>query len=174
MKPLQPRSSSAASSVAPQTATEPKHTQAGDGSRRIVVLVVDDDQGDCELISRAFDDCGAQVDLRFAPDGEAAIEYLANCRRGHQERPRLVLLDLNVPKMDGKATLRLIRDDPAFKALPVIVFTASEREADVLKCYQYGANSYFTKPTDLGGYRKVIRILESYWLRRAELPPDTL
>jgi two-component system response regulator len=162
---------SSSADARPATASAPAPVGVDD-SDRIVILVVDDDPGDCELIARAFEDCRAQVELRFAPDGEAALDYLVVGARARNEHPRLVLLDLDVPKIDGRATLRRIRQDDVLCALPVVVFTASESDVDILECYRCGANSYFTKPADIDGYRKVIRILESYWLRRAELPPD--
>ncbi len=117
------------------------------------------------------------MELRFAHDGEQAIDYLFRFRpyssRHHAPRPRLIVLDLNVPRMDGRQIIREIRQDPILRVIPIGVLTDSEDDADVLRAYERGANSYFTKPQSMDGYRKVIRMLDAYWLRRVALPPSS-
>lgn len=145
-------------------------------AERIVILVVEDDPADRNLIRRAFEDCQDEVELRFAHDGEQAIDYLFRFRpyssRHHAPRPRLIVLDLNVPRMDGKRIIHEIRQDPVLRVIPIVVLTGSEDDADVLRAYELGANSYFTKPSSMDGYRKVVRMLDAYWLRRVALPPS--
>jgi two-component system response regulator len=142
---------------------------------QIVVLVVEDDPEDRELIRRGFEECLSDIGLKFIKDGEEAHDYLFRFgryrERSESPRPRLILLDLYMPRMPGETLLRDVRNDPVLRTIPIVVFTGSEDESDVLRAYDLGANSYFTKPSTIDGYRKVIRILESYWLRRAELPP---
>ncbi len=86
-------------------------------------------------------------------------------------RPALILLDLEMPGLGGRETLAAIRRDLSLRTIPVIVFTGSGDDLDITRCYELGANSYFTKPNSMEGYRNIIRILETYWLRKAELPP---
>jgi CheY-like chemotaxis protein len=159
--------------VEPETQTETARDSST--AERIVILVVEDDPADRNLIRRAFEDCQDQVELRFAHDGEQAIDYLFRFRpyssRHHAPRPRLIVLDLNVPRMDGKRIIHEIRQDPVLRAIPIVVLTGSADDADVLRAYELGANSYFTKPGSMDGYRKVVRMLDAYWLRRVALPP---
>jgi two-component system response regulator len=156
--------------------TQPNPSRTATGAERIVILVVEDDPADRNLIRRAFEDCQDEVELRFAHDGEQAIDYLFRFRpyssRHHAPRPRLIVLDLNVPRMDGKRIIHEIRQDPVLRVIPIVVLTGSEDAADVLRAYELGANSYFTKPSSMDGYRKVVRMLDAYWLRRAALPPS--
>lgn len=139
-----------------------------------VVLVVEDDEGDRALVAAAFEECHAEVDLRFVEDGEAALDYLRRfgdwAGPADSPRPSLVLLDLNIPKVDGGQILFEVRDDPALRRIPIVVLAGSDDERDVRRAYDGGANSYFTKPASREGYRHVVRILEAYWLRGARLP----
>jgi CheY-like chemotaxis protein len=160
----------------PQNEPEPRQQRRIDSeeSRRQVILVVEDDAGDRELIGRAFEECVNDVELKFVEDGTDALCYLFLFRPYDAvmaPRPSLILLDLDIPKVRGERILKDIRDDSRLHTIPVVVFTGSENADDVHRAYALGANSYFTKPVGVDGYRKVMRILESYWLRRAELPP---
>ena len=168
-------------SIAPQPgravaeAPAPATTDGAPADGQVTVLVVEDDDADRELVRRAFEECSRGVKLRFARDGEEALDYLFRFGKfsSEPEPPQLalILLDLNVPKLDGRKLLQEIREDRALRRTPVVVLTASDSEHDVLRSYENGANSYFTKPDRLDGYRKVIRVIESYWLRQAVLPP---
>lgn len=164
------------SETRPDTLEQPRAT-VRDEDRRVVILIVEDDPADRNLIRRAFEDCPDEVELRFAHDGEQAIDYLFRFRpyssRHHAPRPRLIVLDLNVPRMDGRQIIREIRQDAVLRVIPIVVLTGSDSDEDVLQAYELGANSYFTKPQSMEGYRKVIRMLDTYWLRRVELPPAT-
>jgi CheY-like chemotaxis protein len=143
--------------------------------RRPVVLVVEDDPADTDFIRWAFDECRGQVDLRFAEDAEEALDYLLRTKgrseSGTRLRPSLVLLDLRLPRGGGHQLLRILRDDVVLRTVPVVVLAGSDSEADIARSYELGANSYFTKPDSMDGFRNVIRIIEAYWLRKAELPP---
>ncbi|MCA9752651.1 MAG: response regulator [Gemmatimonadetes bacterium] len=144
-----------------------------DGVTPPVILVVEDDLGDRILIERAFEECDNAVQLRFATTGDEAESYLFRFARERGSlRPALVLLDLNVPGVDGRELLREIRADAVLRPTPVVVFTGSDDTRDVYDAYDLGANSYVRKPDSAAGYRKVVRIFEAYWLRRAELPGD--
>jgi len=135
---------------------------------RPVVLVVEDDPDDRQFIEWAFRECEHAVDLRVEESGEDALELLTLGRP--RPRPAVILLDLTLPGRGGLATLRDLRRDLSLRTIPVIVFTGSDADQDITRCYELGANSYFTKPCTLEGYRNIIRILETYWLQRAELP----
>ncbi len=142
---------------------------------RPIVLVVEDDPDDRDFIAWAFTECESPVELRWAEDGEQALVALSACRATIEEprpnRPALILLDLEMPGLGGRETLAAIRRDLSLRTIPVIVFTGSGDGLDITRCYELGANSYFTKPNSMEGYRNIIRILETYWLRKAELPP---
>lgn len=149
--------------------------QPAEPDGRRLVLIVEDDPGDRRLIEKGFQDCTEDVDLRFANDGEEALERLMHFRRFpgiEEKRPDLVILDLGIPRLDGRRLLKEIRDDEVLKPLPVVVLTGSRNVGDIDECYRLGANTYLSKPDSVDGYRKIIRTIELYWLRRAELPPS--
>lgn len=139
-----------------------------------VVLLVDDDPGDQELTRRSLSHSSLKVDLRIVGDGEQAIEYLF--RRGEFEdaqtspRPDLVLLDLNMPKKNGREVLAEIQQDKELSRIPVVVLTTSQQEADILRSYDLGCNSYIQKPVDLDQFVDSVRKLGSYWLQVVTLP----
>lgn len=130
-----------------------------------LVLVVEDDPDDRDFIGWAFEEAGGPVSLQWAATGEDALDRLHLGPPG--SRPTLILLDLNLPGRGGLATLAAIRRDFSLRTIPVVVFTGSGRDADIKRCYELGANSYFTKPATMEGYRSIIRILETYWLKAA-------
>jgi two-component system, response regulator len=154
-------------------ATAPDLQRSAPSDRRVPILVLEDDPEDREVIRRAFEDCLSDVHLQFATNGNEAYDYLFGFHPyapPGTRRPSLILLDLDVPERRGENILEDVRADPLLHSIPVVVFTGSMNKADVLRCYELGANSYFTKPTTIEGYEKVVRTLESYWLRGAELP----
>lgn len=143
-------------------------------STRPVILLVEDSPADQELTRRAFLDTLFQVDLRVVNDGDEALDYLH--RRGayrsseSSPTPNLVLLDLNLPRMDGREVLSHMRQEDAFAGIPVVILTSSDDEREVRKGYELGCNSYVTKPTTFEGFVIMIRNLLDYWLDLVRLP----
>ncbi|GIX46362.1 MAG: two-component system response regulator [Candidatus Tectimicrobiota bacterium] len=144
------------------------------GSRRAVILLADDDPGDQELTRRALEESGASSELRIVTDGEETLDYLL--RRGKYRdaatapRPDLLLLDLNLPRLDGRQVLHHLRAHPLLRRLAVVVLTTSQREEDIVRSYELGANSYIPKPIDMEQFIRVIQVLEEYWFRIVALP----
>jgi CheY-like chemotaxis protein len=136
----------------------------------IVILLVEDDPGDVVLIRDAFDHNKVRNELRVASDGVYALEQL---RDPEQSLPDLVLLDLNLPRMDGRELLEKIREDPRLTRIPVVVLTTSEAEADILRSYELHANAYVTKPVDLNRFLKVVREIDNFFVTVVKLPPRT-
>lgn len=145
-----------------------------------VVLLVDDDAGDQELTRRALADGMYKVDLRITSDGEEALDYLY--RRGRFDdsalapAPDLILLDLNMPRVDGRQVLKSVKADPRLRSLPIVVLTTSQHETDVLQSYSLGCNSFVTKPVTVEGFVTALRELGSYWFELVTLcerAPDT-
>jgi len=141
----------------------------------ITILVADDDPDDCMLIEDAFLESRLRNDLRFVKDGIELLDYLRH--QGTYEnpssapRPGLILLDLNMPRMDGREALALIKADPALKQIPIVVLTTSKAEEDILRTYDTGVNSFITKPVTFEGLVDLVRVLTSYWVQIVELPP---
>ena len=142
--------------------------------RPLTVLLADDDPDDCLLIADAFKANRFPDCLVTVSDGEELMDYL-HCRgkygRGdHLPRPRLIILDLNMPRKDGREVLREVKRDPRFKRIPIVVFTTSGEREDVNLSYELGANSFLVKPVSFDGLREVIRVFGTYWFDLAELP----
>jgi CheY-like chemotaxis protein len=140
----------------------------------ITILMADDDPDDCLLVSKAFKSSRLNNDLRFVQDGEELMDYLYQRSKyketGLAPRPGLILLDLNMPRKDGREALKEIKGDIDLKEIPVVVLTTSKNEEDVLKSYGLGANSYITKPVTFEGLVEVIKSLGKYWFEIVELP----
>ena len=143
-------------------------TSAG---RAIEILLVEDDPGD-ELITReAFEHNKLKNNLHVAHDGEEGLNFL--CRRGQFEdapRPDLILLDLNLPKYDGRQLLEKIKSDPDLSRIPVVVLTTSSAEEDILRSYELHANAYVTKPVDLDQFISAVRQIDEFFLQVVRLP----
>jgi CheY-like chemotaxis protein len=143
-------------------------TSAG---RAIDILLIEDDPGD-ELITReAFEHNKLKNRLHVAHDGEEGLDYLY--RRGvHQDakRPDLILLDLNLPKYDGRQLLEQIKSDPGLSRIPVVVLTTSSAEEDILRSYQLHANAYVTKPVDLDQFMNAVRQIDEFFVQVVRLP----
>jgi CheY-like chemotaxis protein len=143
-------------------------------TRPIVILIADDDPDDREMIRDAFNENRLVNDLRFVEDGEALMDYLHH--RGKFEDlkdsplPGLILLDLNMPKKDGREALAEIKSDPALRRIPVVVLTTSKAEEDIYRTYNLGVNSFVTKPVTFDALVAVTRELGRYWLEIVELP----
>lgn len=139
------------------------------------ILLVEDDEADQELTRRALSRGKIANELHVVDDGEVALDYLY-CRgsysdRNRSPRPDLILLDLNLPRIDGREVLETIRADPDLRSLVVVVLTTSKQEEDILRSYKLGANSYITKPVDMEQFLRVVLTLEEYWMEVVVLPP---
>lgn len=143
-------------------------------NNHITILVADDDPDDRLLIDEAFEENRIANDLRFVEDGEELLNYLE--RTGKYEggidapRPGLILLDLNMPRMDGREALKRIKANPALATIPVVVLTTSKQEEDILRTYGLGVNSFITKPVTFEGLLRVAQIVTSYWIEIVQLP----
>lgn len=145
-----------------------------DVGRTARLLIVEDSPADQRAISRAFRKNASTTQLYFVDDGEKAIDFLKH--RGAYTnpevapRPDLILLDLNLPRLDGRQVLEIIKMDEGLRAIPVVVLTTSCAEEDIAKSYKLGVNSFITKPVEADVLIATIHLLESYWLRIVALP----
>jgi CheY-like chemotaxis protein len=139
--------------------------------RPIEILLVEDNMADARLVVEAFKDSHVLNSINHVLDGADAMDYLR--RQGSHAQagqPDLVLLDLNLPKKDGREVLEEIRKDPKLHRLPVIALTTSESEADILRCYELGANAYIVKPVDFDKFIAVVQSIGVFWLQIVTLP----
>jgi CheY-like chemotaxis protein len=135
------------------------------------VLLVEDEPADAHLVKVALRENRLLVDLHVAGDGVDALEFLRReNRHGDAPRPNLILLDLNLPRMDGREFLAVVKDDPELSDIPVVVLTSSDVERDVVASYQLCAAGYITKPMDLEQFSLAIRSLGDYWFALVRLP----
>jgi CheY-like chemotaxis protein len=140
----------------------------------IEVLLVEDNAGDIRLTLEAFKDAELPIRLSVARDGEEALAFLRQeGQYARAPRPNLVLLDLNMPKKDGREVLRDVKTDPEFKMIPVIVLTTSAAETDIAKSYDLHANCYIQKPAAYDEFLELIRRLETIWFGVVQLPSTT-
>ncbi len=142
--------------------------------RSILILMADDDADDRMLTKEALEESHLKNELRFVFDGEELLDYLHR-RRAYSPpasapRPGIILLDLNMPKKDGREALREIKADPALRQIPIVVLTTSKAEEDIFRTYDLGANSYITKPVTFEGLVGVMKSLRQYWFDIVELP----
>jgi chemotaxis family two-component system response regulator Rcp1 len=146
-------------------------TIIGGEGRPIRVLLVEDNPGDVRLTQEAFDNATRSIHMHVASDGVEAMAFLkreGTHARAH--RPDLILLDLNVPKMDGREVLARIKKDDNLKTIPTIILTTSESEADIVKSYQLHANCYLSKPVELDAFEALVKSINDFWLTRVKLP----
>jgi CheY-like chemotaxis protein len=144
-------------------------------TKSFTILMADDDPDDLNLIRDAFNENLFEGEILSVNDGEELLDYL-NIRGKFSDpslcpKPDLILLDLNMPRMDGREALAEIKADLKFKALPVVVLTTSSNEEDILRSYDLGANSYITKPMTYDALTKTVETLRVYWFKTARLPP---
>ena len=142
----------------------------------ITILICDDDEDDRMLTQQALEDAHISNELRFVEDGEELLDYLYQRgafagETGVAPRPGLILLDLNMPKMDGREALKIIKGDATLHDIPVVVLTTSGLEEDIVRSYQLGVNSFITKPVTFSGLVEAMNVLGRYWLEIVELPP---
>lgn len=146
--------------------------------RPIVILLADDDEEDRMLAAGALEESRVVNDLRFVEDGEELLDYLyhrgAYAAQGSAPTPGLILLDLNMPRKDGREALREIKADPELRRIPVVVLTTSKAEEDIYRTYDLGANSFITKPVSFEGLVAVMRDIGRYWIEIVELPPESI
>jgi CheY-like chemotaxis protein len=137
------------------------------------VLLVEDSPGDVRLTQEAFRDAKTSINLHVATDGVAAMAFLRH-EGNHSQvpRPDFILLDLNLPKMDGREVLAHIKDDESLKTIPTIILTTSDAEADILKSYQLQANCYINKPVQLDAFEIIVKSISDFWLTKVKLPPN--
>ncbi|MDY0169334.1 MAG: response regulator [Thermoguttaceae bacterium] len=145
-------------------------------TRTRTILMVDDDADDCTLVRDALGEIGVVHDLRFAGDGEELFDYLE--RRGRfaagnmAPRPDLILLDLQMPRKNGRESLKQLKSEPAWRRIPVVVLTTSTAADDINYAYEMGVNSYVTKPTTFRTLVEAVRLMTTYWFELVEPPQN--
>ena len=146
-------------------------TVIGRAGKPIEVLLVEDSPGDVRLTQEAFRDADPSIHLHVASDGVEAMAFLRH-EGPHVDAPRpdLILLDLNLPKMDGREALVHIKKDDNLKAIPVVILTTSDSEADIVTSYQLHANCYLTKPVRLEAFETLVKSINDFWLTTVKLP----
>lgn len=138
----------------------------------IDILLVEDNPADVRLTTETLKDEKIFSNLHVVTDGEEALQFLRKEGKYKKAvRPDLILLDLNLPKVDGREVLKEIKNDDGLKAIPVVVLTVSKAESDIMKSYNLHANCYITKPVDLGQFAKVAQAVQEFWLTIVKLPP---
>jgi two-component system response regulator len=142
-------------------------------NKRVEILLIEDNPGDVRLTMEALDDGKFYNNLSVVEDGEEALAYL--WKKGQYvkaTRPDLILLDLNLPKKDGRQVLEEIKADNDLKRIPVVILTTSRAEEDIYKAYNYNANCYITKPIGFDEFIKVVKSIEDFWLSIVKLPSE--
>jgi CheY-like chemotaxis protein len=143
-------------------------------AKSINILLAEDDADDRYLINEALDESGVSCQLFIVEDGDELLDYLQ--RRGKYQdeqawpQPSLILLDLNMPRLDGREALSLIKTNPELRGIPIVVLTTSRAEEDVLRTYSLGVSGFITKPVSFTGLREVMETISKYWLKTVELP----
>ena len=144
-----------------------------DGRSRIEILLVEDNPGDERLTREALKEGKVYSNLHWVKDGVEAMEFLnKKGKYAGMPRPDIILLDLNLPKKDGREVLQEIKNDDALKRIPVVILTTSKAEEDVLRTYNLHANCYVTKPVDLEKFIVVVKSIDIFWLTVVTLPPN--
>jgi two-component system, chemotaxis family, response regulator Rcp1 len=139
----------------------------------IEVLLVEDSPGDVRLTREALKDAKVLINLHVALDGAEAMAFLKReAQYANAPRPDLILLDLNLPKKDGREVLEEIKESLMLKSIPVVILTTSASEADILRSYRLHANCYITKPVDLDGFLDVVKSIDNFWLSVVKLPRE--
>ena len=137
----------------------------------VEVLLVEDSPGDVRLTQEAFREANIAIHLHVASDGVEAMTFLKKQGgHAHAPRPDLILLDLNLPRMDGREVLAHIKEDENLKTIPTVILTTSEAEADIVKSYELQANCYLSKPVQLDAFESLVKSINDFWLTKAKLP----
>lgn len=137
------------------------------------ILIADDDADDRKLIQKAFKECNMENDLCFVEDGQEVMDFLHNTEKRSSKSkslPDMILLDLNMPRKDGREALKEIKSDPVLKRVPVIVFTTSKSSDDILSTYESGGNCFITKPASFKELLGVVKQINDFWFKTAQLP----
>ena len=143
----------------------------GGEGKVIEVLLVEDSPGDVRLTREAFRDANLVVRLHVACDGVEAMAFLRQeAGHKHAPRPELILLDLNLPRMDGRAVLALIKSDEGLKSIPTIILTTSDAEADIVQSYELQANAFVSKPVRLEDFEELVMTINDFWVTKVKLP----
>jgi CheY-like chemotaxis protein len=142
--------------------------EQADGSLRI--LLIDDNHDHARILQWAFKKTGRKDEFTYFDDGSSALQYLKTTDAGGNSRPDLIFLDLNLPRLDGREVLRLLKSEEETKGIPVIIVSSSEREEDVRKAYELGASSYVSKSSILDDVNPVLQTIQAYWGSAAKLP----
>jgi two-component system, chemotaxis family, response regulator Rcp1 len=145
----------------------------GENGVPIQVLLVEDSPGDVRLTQEAFREANPAVALHVASDGVEAMAFLRHeGAHAHSPRPDLILLDLNLPRMDGREVLAHIKEDDRLKTIPTVILTTSDAEADIVKSYHLQANCYLSKPVQLDAFENLVKSINDFWLTRVMLLPQ--
>ena len=140
----------------------------------IEVLLVEDSPGDVRLTREAFRGANIGINLHVASDGVEAMEFLRReGEHGAAPRPDIILLDLNLPRMDGREVLAHIKADDGLRSIPTVILTTSDAEADIVKSYQLQANCYLSKPVQLDAFESLVSSINDFWLTKVKLPRQT-
>jgi CheY-like chemotaxis protein len=143
-----------------------------EASLPIEVLLVEDDPGDVLMTQEAFEEHKVRNKLNVVPDGEEALAYLRReGKYADATRPDLILLDLNLPRIDGREVLQVIKEDQDLRRIPVVVLTTSQADDDILRSYSLHANAYVTKPVDFDSFIAVVRQIDEFFVSVVKLPP---
>ena len=137
-----------------------------------ILLIAEDDADDRLFISDALEEVNSNVNLKFVHDGEQLIEYLENqlTLEGHPDMPSIIILDLNMPKVDGREALKFVKSHRIFRSIPTLVLTTSKATEDIVKTYNLGVNSFVTNPSNYSEMVHLVSKLNAYWFTTVELP----
>ncbi|MGC2660033.1 MAG: response regulator [Bryobacteraceae bacterium] len=138
--------------------------------RKVEILLVEDSPSDVRLIREAIKETTPAIHISVARDGVEAMDHLRGCVRGQSPWPDLILLDLNLPRMNGREVLAEVKSDPRLKQIPVVVMTSSHSDEDIAAAYSLNANCYVTKPLELDQYIGIVQSIEDFWCGTAQLP----
>lgn len=138
--------------------------------KKSIILIADDDSDDCYLIRLAFEDCKIDNPIVFFQNGLEIVNYINEHQQSEEKSVGLIILDLNMPKMDGRETLSNLKSNPSWRKIPVVMMTTSKSLTDIDQCYELGVNSYITKPTSYDDLNDTIKTMVKMWLSYACLP----
>ncbi|MEJ7739073.1 MAG: response regulator [Chitinophagaceae bacterium] len=142
--------------------------------QKLFILVAEDDSDDRFLLQTAFKEKGYNDKIEFVENGVELIDFLGRIedkKADHENYPYFILLDLNMPKKDGREVLKEIKQHPVFKKIPIIVFTTTKNEYEIKRCYELGANTYVVKPVSFQGLLRVLDDIRAYWFNTAVVSP---
>ena len=133
---------------------------------QLSILLIEDDPDDVELMQEALKGTDTQYTMHVIGEGDGVLPYLEVCKKF----PNVIILDLNMPKKDGREALKEIKQHPVFKKIPVIIFTTTKNENEIRRCYELGANTYIVKPVSFDALLRVVEDIRSYWMNTASIP----